>query len=482
MPPQQVEAVTLPPRFLGRNTVITVNSSEVWLWDSASSLVTAQQTTGAPIIEVAVDAEHGTFAASTISGTVHVLDLESLAPQRAPIEHTGSALGLRLSADAKLIASYGDDRTVRIARTHRTNALTVMRSAASLESFAAENAISDAAIRRDGRVVAAANGRGVDVWIDSGRPKHILDCAATTVAFASDGGLAAGCRDRGVWLFDQDGSNPRQMTTAPDVRCVAFTPDNRELLTCSAGKAQLWNLATGRLAIREMTHPGGVRNAIVSPDGQWIATAGNDDMTIIRDRRTGTERSPKLSTHGVFALAFSPDGKMLATSGRAARAWKVPSGQPVTTELWNPNGYRTVAFSPDGTRLLTGGLNGESQVWDIRTSRPDGVALVDRGAVWDSAFSADGSRIVTGTLGHRVALWDSRSKRRMLPTLPVEGSVMVARFDAPGNHVLIGTAFGGLFLWDVRPASGTPAVLRLAAERDSGRTIDESSGLVRAIR
>jgi len=160
----------------------------------------------------------------------------------------------------------------------------------------------------------------------------------------------------------------------------------------------------------------------------------------------------------------------------------VPGGRPLTTELRNPNAFRPLSFSPDQLHLLTGGLNGESQVWDLRTSRPDGPAMADRGAIWSAAFSNDGSRIITGTFDHRVTLWDAASKRPMLPPVPVEGSVLVAQFDHQGRRVLIGSAFGALLLWDVSPATGSAASLRLLAERDSGLTIDETTGLVRVIR
>ena len=107
--------------------------------------------------------------------------------------------------------------------------------------------------------------------------------------------------------------------------------------------------------------------------------------------------------------------------------------------------------------------------------------LADRGAVWDGTFSPDGSRIVTGTFDHSVTLWDSAAKRPMLPPLRVGGAVVVAHFDHAGKRVLIGTVFGGLLLWDVSVATAPAADLRRAAERDSGRTIDDVTGLVRVL-
>jgi WD40 repeat protein len=481
LPPQQLESVMMQPRFLlHTDAILTVERAEVRLWTLMDGLAVARHAPGDQLLDLDVHEPSGTVAAITASGGVAILDLRTLEPLRTRIDHTGSVHGAKFSGDGLHLATFGIDRTVRVARTRRSAAVTLLRQGSSVDHIQLHDAIQGAAISRDGRVIAAASGRGVDVWLDGKGPKRVLACAALAVAFAVDGRLAAGCRDRGAWIFNARGDDPRRIPGTREAQCVSFTPDGRQLLTCGHGRAWLWDLPAGTAALA-IAHPRAVRNAAISPDGQWIVTVGEDHTTVIRDRYTGLARSPHLSAYAAFDVAFSPDSRMLATSGTAARVWEVPSGRPLTAELRNPNMFRSVAFSPDGTRLLAAGLNGEGQVWDVRTSRPDGPALADRGAMWTAAFSADGSRIITGTFEQRVTLWDASSKRPIIAPLNVGGPVMIVTFDAAGHRVLIGTAFGRLLLWDVSPAVGHPATLRRVAELDSARTIDEATGLVRVL-
>jgi WD40 repeat protein len=128
---------------------------------------------------------------------------------------------------------------------------------------------------------------------------------------------------------------------------------------------KVWNAATGELV---RTFPGtndATLRVVFSPDGRLLAGSGRDNLVKVWNVADGTEVAT-ISGHfeRVFALAFSPDSRRLATvSGdRTARLWDLPSGEEVLSlalPLWGWG----AAFNPDGTRLAVAG-QGFVHVWD----------------------------------------------------------------------------------------------------------------------
>ena len=253
----------------------------------------------------------------------------------------------------------------------------------------------------DGRLLATAGGDGtVRLWDPTGIP--IRRCPDQTssvraVAFAPDGRLLATADDgigETVRLWDPaTGNQVRELTgTHRWVRAVAFAPDGRLLATAGAGgTVRLWDPATGN-QVRELTgHTRGVLAVAFAPDGRLLATAGDDRTVRLWDPATGNQVR-ELNSEGagwrllrrlrhltgrsltdppirVWAVAFAPDGRLLATAGddRTVRLWDPATGNQVREltghTLWVP----AVAFAPDGRLLATAGGDGTVRLWDPAT-------------------------------------------------------------------------------------------------------------------
>jgi WD40 repeat protein/serine/threonine protein kinase len=209
------------------------------------------------------------------------------------------------------------------------------------------------------------------------------------------------------------------------VRSVAVAPNGKTLaIGDTKGRVEIWDLASKEKIGDFVAHAREVGALAFSPDGrllatgewqwlrkndnEWVDTENTDESYLkVWDPETH-ELKWKLPGHwdSVRSVVFSPDGQMFASASDdgSVRVWSAEDGRQIKV-LFGFDALYDVAFSPDGTKLAAGAECGIVQVWDVETGR----LLHDFSAHWDrvSQIEFAGERsLVTGSYDNTLRVWD----------------------------------------------------------------------------
>jgi WD40 repeat protein len=231
-------------------------------------------------------------------------------------------------------------------------------------------------------------------------------------------------------------------------------------------------------AARIWEHRGSVLSIAFAPDGRWFVTAGaaKGRSVVFWDTETGKRRLAIEGAGLVYSVALSPDGKRLATAGivgieegkprgRAA-VWDTATGKELFPLSRYSEGVRPcIAFSPDGKLLATGTLSGKEeeavgavQLWDAATGKAGDLLIGPSEGFSQLAFSPDGKLLAAASFGEEtfVVLWDvgSRKRRAVLKSPKTWTVIRSIAFSADSRQLAwaSGNEVNGnaeLFLWDV---------------------------------
>ncbi len=216
-------------------------------------------------------------------------------------------------------------------------------------------------------------------------------------------------------------------------------------------------------------HTGAVGWVAFSPDGRIIATNGADDAVRLWDTKTKRPVSTPLKSHvevttgRLPSVAFSPDGTTLATvTGDTVRLWRVKTGEPVGQLDGHGQEVESVAYSPDGTTLATGSRDDTARLWNTKTGDPLTPPLAGHSEdVLSVAFNPDGTTLATGSRDDTARLWNTKTGDPLTPPLAGHSeNVLSVAFHPDGTTLATGSWDTTVRLWDVQTGEprGAPLI------------------------
>jgi WD40 repeat protein len=327
----------------------------------------------------------------------------------------------------------------------------------------------------DGKRLASTHGgfgKPPVVWVwdaQTGRELFALEGAGSFVAFSPDGKRLAtgGQLYQGVAVKIWDAQTGQELTTLHTGvgNSVAFSPDGKRLACDSptwdaakgvygAGKVKVWDVQTGRELLVLKGHTGWVSVAY-SPDGKRLASAGQ-----------------KLAGE---PLAGAGQVEEHAVVVGEVKVWDAETGQEVfTVEAPALAGYqhRTVAYSPDGKRLTHVSCSDENAksstmiVWDAQTGQELLTQKTD-GQITSVAFSPDGKRLATGAgwgsvtgalIDRAVRVWDAETGQELYSVKGHASEVTSVAFSPDGSRLASACRDGTVKVWDATTSQEARAV------------------------
>ena len=343
-----------------------------------------------------------------------------------------------------------------------------------------KSAISKIAYSPDGTRLAVGSSIGVWIYdIETGKALDLFPMyGVSCLAFSPDGKtLVSGSRRHNLVLWDMTTGKPLRTFINEYqvvVFSVAFSPDGKTIVSGHAGGyLRSWETATGK-HIRLLSgmggeeggrlpfeHTGTVHNIAFSPDGKTLASAGYYGRgTEVRLWETATGKHIRLldsvdgEENSYDSVAFSPDGKTLAiglgaggidlrdmTTGEGAQYLRGPEGRYIRKVL-------DLAFSPDGKLLASCGEDKIVDLWDMKTNKHIHTFTGHKDDVFSVAFSPDGKKVASSSK-ESVRLWRTQGEEHLRSVI-THTAILDVAFSPDGKTLASGNEDNTVRLWDAK--------------------------------
>jgi WD40 repeat protein len=321
----------------------------------------------------------GKTVAVSGGGAIVLVDANTGQERPGPSGHVAAVFPVAFSADGRKVISIGGDGTIRLWDANDGRELRNFKF--PRDPFPAR------ALSQDGKIAATISDENINLWN--------TDLAKETWK----------CKVKGGWS---------SFTLSADGKFLAKVDGeegNTDTITL-----QVWDTSTHRRLREWKTDT--PSSIAFSADGKLLATAGSrfeDERLRLFDVKAGTElRAWRTDSLWIGALAFSPDGRILASShsDQTMRLWETTTGKYLGWFAKHPAGTENlhatcpIVFSPDGKLLASGGYDNTVRLWDTVTAKEVSQFTGHEAAVYTLAFSPDGKRLASGSDDTTTLIWD----------------------------------------------------------------------------
>ena len=387
--------------------------------------------------------------------TIRLWDLKGHLVKKWSAEQ-GLVNNLTFSPDGQLIATAGRDDTVRLWN---------LQGHLVKEWSADQSFVKSISFSSNGQLLATGGANDtVRLWDLQGNPigqpftrklvpQQQEEKLVWGVAFSPNDQIIASAGDDGfISLWNLQGQLLREWEgNQKDISSIKFSPDNQLLATAGEDKTIcLWNLQGQPLAEPFRGHQGRIWDVAFSHDGQQLASAAGDGTVRVWNLQ-GNELDKFQGHQGpVRSVSISKDGQLIVSAGDdgTVRVWNLNDQQAQFTK--HQYTVRSVSFNPDGQRIASAGDDGTVRLWNLQGQQLAQPFQDHLGKVLSVSFSLDGQRIASAGDDGTVRLWNLQGQQLAQPFRGHLGTVNSVSFSPDGQRIASAGDDGTVRLWNLQ--------------------------------
>ena len=303
--------------------------------------------------------------------------------------------------------------------------------------------------------------------LPEGATKRLGKGSIRDLQFNPVGSCLAVASTIGIWMYDAHTYQEMALLTAGtgnlEIAKLAFSPNGNTLAGAFGGTIYLWDSITSELKKTLNVHKNGTSSLAFSSDGKTLASASFDEKIYLLNSETGAHLRTLTGHENINpnlgigpSVVFSPNGHILVSGSEdgTIRLWDTATGELLKTIDAHSQPVYTVAFSPDGLTMASGSKDRTVRLWDTTIGELQKTLIGHSRRINKVLFSPDGQTLISTGWDGTVRLWNTvTGKLRYRKHIETRVNLIDDLAISPDGQTLTCESDEVIYLWESNTSS-----------------------------